>query len=294
MTEPTPLYRWEEGEPELLGEPVLVACLNGWIDAGIGAAGAAAALLAEVDTKVIARFDTDELLDHRSRRPSLRIESGVNMGVTWPLLELHAARDASGTSFLLLSGPEPDHRWKAVADDIVTIADVLGVRQMIGLGAFPAPVPHTRACRLASTASTAELASEVGFIDATIEVPAGIQAVLEHRLSEAGIPAVGLWARVPHYVAAMPYPAASAALLDKLATFAGIRVDTSALHEAAEATSRRIDELVAGNEEHQAMVAQLEAAFDAELGGAGGPGATLPTGDEIAAELERFLREQRD
>ena len=156
------------------------------------------------------------------------------------------------------------------------------------------PCRTPAACRLASTASTAELAAEVGFIDAAIEVPAGIQAVLERQFARGGpYRQSDFWARVPHYVAAMPYPAASAALLDKLASFANLRIDTSGLREAADTTSTRIDELVASNDEHRSMVEQLEAAFDAEEHG-GSSGASLPTGDEIAAELERFLREQRE
>jgi hypothetical protein len=286
-------YTWEEGAPDQRGEPVLVVYLDGWIDAGLGAAGATAALLGSVASHVVATFDTDDLLDHRSRRPVLRIDRGVNEAITWPLLQLHAAEDAAGTPFLVLTGPEPDHKWKAVADDLVTIADVLGVRMLVGLGAFPAPVPHTRPLRLAATASTRELAEQVGFIEATIEVPAGLQAVLERRFAAAGLPAVGLWARVPHYVSAMPYPAASAELLDRLAELAGLRLDTSALREAGESASRRIDELVAGNQDHRAMVEQLETAYDAEQGTWNLRG-DLPTGDDIAAELERFLREQPD
>jgi hypothetical protein len=287
------LYRWEEegGPQEVAGEPVLVVCLDGWIDAGLGSAGATAALLGSVASRVIATFDTDELLDHRSRRPALRIERGVNEAITWPLLQVHAASDAAGTPFFALTGPEPDHRWRAVADDVVTLADVLGVRMLVGLGAFPAPVPHTRPCRLASTASSRELAEQVGFIDATIEVPAGLQAVLERRFAEAGIPAVGLWARVPHYVSAMPYPTASAELLDRLAVLAGLRLDTTALREAGDGARRRIDELVANNEEHRAMVEQLEVAYDSEEGTWNLRG-DLPSGDDIAAELERFLRDQ--
>lgn len=262
--------------------PVLVMVLEGWIDAGLGATAALAALLASVQTEVVATFDTDTLLDHRSRRPIVRIEEGVNTGLTWPLLQLRAGRAAGGAEMLLLAGPEPDHVWHAFCDAVVGLARSLQVRSVIGLGAFPAPVPHTRAVRLTSTATSRDLAEKVGFLPGTIEVPAGAQAALERAFADAGVPAIGLWARVPHYAAGMPYPAASAALLRGLASLTGIDVDVTPLDTAAAETRARLDELVGNNPEHVQLVAQLEAQTDAEL----------PSGDELAAELERFLRDE--
>ncbi len=161
----------------------------------------------------------------------------------------------------------------------------------IGLGAFPAPVPHTRPVRLVATAPTTALAEDVGYVAGKIDVPAGVQAVLEHDLNRAGIPAIGLWARVPHYVVSMPYPGASAALVDGLAAVGELTLPSHDLHEAAARASTRIDELIAASEEHRAMVKQLETQVDQE---APRPNeldpATLPSGDELAAELERFLR----
>jgi PAC2 family len=280
--------------PSLTGEPVLVMCLDGWIDAGLGAATALAGLLASVESEVVATFDTDELLDHRARRPVVRIVDGLNTGLTWPELQLRAGRDAAGHHLLVLVGPEPDHRWRAFCDDAVELAVSLGTRLAVGLGAFPAPVPHTRPCRLASTATTEALAAQVGFVTGTLDVPAGVQAALERSFAEAGVPAIGLWARVPHYLAAMPYPEASATLLEGLSSLTGLQIDTTELREAAADTRRRVDELVANNPEHQQLVAQLEGAADAETGsGANGGFGNLPSGDEIAAELERFLRGER-
>ena len=259
-----------------LHDPILVMVLDGWIDAGLGAAAALATLLASIETEVIASFDTDVLLDHRSRRPVVRIEEGMNVGLTWPALQLRAAPPG----LLLLAGPEPDHVWRAFCEDVVSLVTSFGVRLVVGLGAFPAPVPHTRTTRLAATATTRELADTVGFVGGTIDVPAGVQAALERAFADAGVPAVGLWARVPHYSAAMPYPAASAALLDGLASLTGISVDTADLHRAAVEARDRLDDLVSNNPEHVQLVHQLEAQVDAEL----------PSGDELAAELERFLR----
>ena len=272
-------------------DAVLVMCLDGWIDAGLGAATALAGLLASVETSVVATFDTDTLLDHRARRPVVHIVDGINTGLTWPELQLRAGRDDDGRELLVLVGPEPDHQWRAFCDQAVDLVQELGAHLAVGLGAFPAPVPHTRPVRLVATATNDELAAKVGFMPGSLDVPAGVQAALERRLADADVPTVGLWARVPHYVAAMPYPDASAALLEGLHSVTGLQANTADLRQAGEDTRRRVDELVANNPEHVQMVAQLEAQVDAEVQSGGFR--DLPSGDEIAAELERFLRDER-
>lgn len=272
--------------------PVLIVAMDGWIDAGLGAGAALAALMAQVDTDVVAQFDGDALIDQRARRPVLHIENGVNEGLAWPEIQLRVGHDAAGNGVVLLIGPEPDFKWRAFTAAVVQLAQELGVRMMLGLGAFPAPVPHTRPTRLAATASSRELAMRVGFIPSSIDVPAGIEAALEVAFREAGIPAVGLWARVPHYAAAMPYPAAAAALLDGLVSVAGLSLHAGDLIAAADHAKTQIDQLIANSDEHTAMVTQLEAQVDATEGGGDMDVSTLPSGDEIAAELERFLRGQ--
>ncbi|SRR5581483_630676 len=283
-----------------LDAPVLVLALDGWIDAGMGAANARAALLSALSPVTVATFDSDQLLDHRARRPTMHLLEGVVTGLTWPSVELQAASDARGNDVLLLVGAEPDHAWRAFTRAVVDLAMEFGARLVVGLGAYPAPVPHTRPARLAVTASDPTLAT-TNLVRATIDVPAGVQAAIERRAFEHGLPAVGLWAQVPHYLAAMPYQAASAVLLDGLADVAGVHVDSSPLWAEADATRTRVDALIAENEEHRLMVRHLEAAVDAEAadaperpprtepGLASGP---LPSGDELAAELERFLRDQ--
>jgi hypothetical protein len=274
-------------------DPVLVVAMEGWIDAGLGAAAALASVLAQVDTEVVAVFDGDALIDQRARRPVLRIVNGVNEGLTWPEIQLRVGHDAHGKGLALLVGPEPDVRWRGFTADVVALAQELGVGMMLGLGAFPAPVPHTRPTRLAATATDQELATRVGFMPGGIEVPAGIEAALEVAFAEAGIPAVGLWARVPHYAAAMPYPAAAAALIQGLVDIGGLTLSAGELHDAAQRATAQIDELIANSEEHRAMVTQLEAQIDAtENEQSGFDRSSLPSGDEIAAELERFLRGQ--
>lgn len=279
------------GSPELT-DPVLVLGMEGWVDAGYGAATAVSGLLGGIETEVLASFDDDGLLDHRARRPVAHLRDGINTGLTWPAIELRHARPGEGRDLLVLSGPEPDLRWREFVAGVLGLAEQLGVTLVVGLGAFPAPVPHTRPVRLAATATTAELASQVGFIAGSIDVPAGIHAALERGFAEAGLPCVGIWARVPHYVAAMPYPAASAALLDKLSQLAGIPVNSDALHRAADVTRRRVDELIANSQEHSEMVRQLEAQHDADMGPSGLGAGPLPSGDELAVELERFLRNE--
>jgi hypothetical protein len=270
---------------ELPEAPVLVVVLEGWIDAGFAASAAIGAVLSALETKPYARFAGDELIDHRARRPRLRITDGRHDGLTWAEPELRVGTDRLGAAVAVLNGPEPDLRWHSFTGAVTELASELGVRLMVGLGGYPAPVPHTRPVRLTATASSQELADKVGYLSGTIEVPSGIQSVIETACAAAGIPALGLWARVPHYVAAMPYPEASVALVDGLATTAGLALDTSALQNAAATTRRRIEELIAESDEHMSMVRELESRVD-ELE----PMGPLPSGDEIAAELERYLR----
>jgi predicted ATP-grasp superfamily ATP-dependent carboligase len=273
-------------------QPVLVVALEGWVDAGLGATSATTALLGSIPTEVLATFDGDDLIDQRARRPVLRIVDGVNAGLTWPEIRLLVGEDRTGNDIVLLVGPEPDLHWRPFVASVVELAQELGVRLAVGLGAFPAAAPHTRPVRLAATATTPELASRVGVVPGTLEVPAGIEGALEEGFAATDIPAVGLWARVPHYVSAMPYPAASAALVDGLASVAGLTLESAGLHSAADVTRSRVDELIAQSSEHKAMVSQLEDNIDAAEGTPLDLG-TLPSGDEIAAELERYLRGER-
>ena len=274
-----------------LSRPVLVLGMEGWVDAGYGASSAVAALLGSLRSDPVVSFDGDQLIDYRSRRPTLRVDDGVTAGLTWNDIALRAGSDASGNDVLLLTGPEPDMRWRAFTRAVVELVRDYGVRLAVSLGAFPAPVPHTRPVRLAATASTQELAAKVGYLPGVIELPAGIHAVLQAALDEAGIPSVGLWARVPHYVAAMPYPAAAAALVEGLASVADLTLDSGELRAAAEVTRTRIDHLIEQSSDHKRMVTNLETQADAEEAGHDLEGlGNLPTGDEIAAELERFLR----
>jgi len=284
-----PLYQLLDDSP--LIDPVLVIGLEGWVDAGYGAGASTAQLLAATETTLVASFDVDILVDHRSRRPVMHLVEGVNTGLTWPSIELRRSHDLDDRDLLVLTGAEPDVRWRAFTTEVVDLAVRLGVRLAVGLGAYPAPAPHSRPVRLATTATDADLAERAGEVRTSIDVPAGVGAAIEERCAEVGLPAVGLWAQVPHYAAGMPYPEASATLVEGLARVAGLRLDASELHEAARLHRDRLDDLVATNVEHTQMVRALEAAYDAERGDQGNPAFAPAAGEELAAEVERFLRD---
>lgn len=269
--------------------PVLVVALDGWIDAGLGMASATSAILEKTEMTTVATFDTDNLLDHRARRPTMQLVDGIQESLSWPSIELRLGHDTKGTDALFLLGAEPDHTWRAFSTAVADLALEFDVRLVAGLGAYPAPVPHTRPTQIVATASTRELAQAVGFVPGRIDVPGGVHAAIVQQCADVGLPAVGLWAQVPHYSAAMPYPAAGAALLDALARHAGLQFDAAELRDQATQTRSKLDELVANSEEHVAMVHQLEEQVDAvEDAGA----MTLLSGDELAAEVEKFLRDQ--
>jgi predicted ATP-grasp superfamily ATP-dependent carboligase len=294
--DPTSLYRidpaWGEPVGDRLSRPIMVVGLEGWVDAGLGASAAIAELLDSSPTTLVASFDTELLIDQRARRPIARLEDGVTTELTWPTIRIVSGKDRAGADVVYLTGPEPDFRWPTFIRAVVQLAQDLKVRTVVGLGAFPAPTPHTRPVRLASTVppQSVELAGRVGTVHGTLEVPAGVQAALEVSLGTAGIPVIGLWARVPHYVSAMPYPEASAVLIEGLSAVTGAVLDSSALRAAGEESRRQVDELIGANPDHLEMVRRLEAALDSEEVSPLGLDVDVPSGDEIAAELEQFLR----
>jgi proteasome assembly chaperone (PAC2) family protein len=291
MTQPErdPIYLIHEDR--VFQQPVLVIALEGWVDAGLGAATAVASLLEETRSEGVVTFDGDHFLDQRARRPAARIVNGVTTDLTWPATEIRAGHDGTGADILFLVGPEPDFHWRQFVDAVVGLAGAWKVRLVVGLGAFPAPAPHTRPVKLAATApaESSELVSRIGVVHGELEVPAGVLSALELGFGAAGIAAISLWARVPHYVAAMPFPESSAALVDGLSAVSGLVLDSSTLHGAADRSRRQVDELIAGNPEHLAMVRKLEQTIDASEGNPLGL-EEMPSGEEIAAELEKFLR----
>ncbi|MGH3935774.1 MAG: proteasome assembly chaperone family protein, partial [Pseudonocardiaceae bacterium] len=233
--------------PEL-ESPVLLLATDSWLDAGFGVQGAIAQVLQTIPTELLATFSSDEFIDFRARRPTARISHGVLTGLNWPEIQLRAGHDGAGKSALVLVGPEPDLAWHAFVRAVVGLAEQLGTRLVVSLGAYAAGVPHTRPVRLTAIATVAELAAQVGVASGSTEVPAGIQTALQEGFAAVGIPAIGIWARVPHYLAALPYPAASAALVEALATVAGLTLDAGEIRDAAASVRTQIDEVLASSD----------------------------------------------
>jgi hypothetical protein len=287
--------RWLVPRPTLT-DPVLVVVLTGWIDAGGAARAAVEAIAEEAETSPIAEFDDDVYVDYRARRPVMELRDGLNTVLHWERITLAVGSDSTGRDLLLLSGPEPDMAWHRFTGLVGEVASAFGVRRMAHLGAYPFAVPHTRPARLSVTSPSQDVLGRVPFLRSSIDVPAGVAAAIEHELHDRGIPAIGIWAQVPHYISSMPYPAASAALLDGLREATGVVIDAAALRSEVVAQGRRLDALVAGNDEHAKMIEQLEQLYDAgddaHGPGTGGPSIELLSGDELAAELEEFLRDQ--
>ena len=292
MTEP---YRVHGELPHLAGS-TLVIMLTGWIDAS-GAAGAAAEHLENATSATtLVEFDSDTFVDYRARRPVMEVRDGVNSRIVWSTPEVKLGRDAHDQPVLILTGPEPDTAWRLFAETVAQLALRLGVTKSVGLGAYPFGAPHTRPVGLTATSPDPAVVARLGFPRTSLDVPAGVESILERALNEKGISAVGLWAQVPHYIASMAYPAASARLLDALADETGWVLDTALLRREAAIQQERLDQLVSNNPEHVDMLAKLEESYDslhADIPPMSPLGANLPTVDEIAAEVEQFLRDQQ-
>lgn len=278
----------------MLHEPVLLVMLTGWIDAAGAAAAAAETVVKECATVPIVRFDDDTFIDFRARRPVMSLRDGLNTDLTWSSIELRAGRSTSGRDVVVLVGPEPDMAWHRFARAVSTIAVELGVTKMAAFGAYPFATPHTRGSRLSCTSPSTDVLASVTFARSSIDLPAGMAAVLEHALHAQRIPSLGIWVQVPHYVVALPYPAASVALLDGFAEYTGIEIAAADLRAAIAPQRRRIDDTIAQNPEHLAMLAQLEQLYDASNDGdvTTGPVIEMRSGDELAAEIQDFLRDQ--
>lgn len=295
---PDAALRLHEPLPQLEA-PVLVSMLTGWIDASGAAAAAMQAVEAAGAMRPLVTFDGDVFVDYRARRPTMELRDGINTRLVWPEIELKVGRDPAGRDLLVLTGPEPDTAWRRFGDLVAGLARDLHVRTAVFLGAYPFAAPHTRPPRLSCTSPSADLVASLPFVRSSVDVPAGMAAALEHALTGAGVPALGIWVQVPHYLGAMVHPAASIALLDALDVVTGVRIDAGALRREADEQRERVDQLVATNPEHRSMIAQLESAYDelAEADGSGPHGempADIPSGDEIADEIERFLRGRGD
>ncbi|MGA1087548.1 MAG: PAC2 family protein, partial [Ilumatobacteraceae bacterium] len=287
-------YRLHESYSALptLSSPLLVVMLQGWIDASSAAHAAMTRLIDVSGATTLVTFDADEYLDFRARRPTMELREGINTRLDWPSTEIMLGHDINGKELLLLTGHEPDSKWNQFATTVGQLATTLGVRKMIGLGAYPFATPHTRAVNLSCTSPSSDAIVGLPYVRSSVDVPAGIEAVLEHVLTGRGIPSVGIWAQVPHYATTMPYPAATVALLGAVCDTGGISLDVSAVRADASAHRERLDTLVASNPEHAQLLSQLESAYDAAHQRDDAT-ADIPSGDELAAQFEAYLRDQR-
>ena len=265
---------------EELVAPSMIVALDGWVDAG-SAATTAAGTLAE-GGQIVATFDADAIFDYRARRPTLEIIDGRPENLTWPELTVRSTRVAE-RDLLVLTGAEPDYRWRELSTDVADLAGQLGVTEWISLGAIPAAVPHTRPVPILGTAS------EPGLLrggvqpgpQGTLTVPAAAISVLDIAVTKSGIPSVGYFAQIPHYISG-PYPGASIELLRVLGRHLGLDLDTGHLPEEARLMRVRLDAAAAREETTRTYVERLEAMVDE---------ARLPSGDDLITEIERFLRD---
>ena len=273
------LYRLEP--PDDIVAPTLVAAFDSWIDAGNASSAAIEELAGQAP--VIAEFDGDQLFDYRARRPTLEIVDGRMADLTWPRLVIRHRRLA-GRDLLVMSGAEPDFRWQAFATAVVDLVRQLDVSLWISLGAIPAAVPHTRPVNvLGSTSRAGLLLGDIAAGPAgTLRVPSAALSVLEHSVGATGIPAIGYYAQVPHYISG-PYPAAAVELLRAVGRHFGTDVGAIELNEEARLLRVRLVAATSAEETTRTYVSRLEAMVDEER---------LPSGDDLISEIERFLRDR--
>ncbi len=276
-----------EGIPELV-DPVMVAAFEGWNDAGDAASAAVAHLEREWKGEVFAALDAEDYYDFQVNRPHMWLDAGVRR-VTWPTTRLSVARVGSehGTErrrdLVLVRGIEPSMRWRSFCNEILGFAHELGVEMVVVLGALLGDTPHTRPVPVTSVTSDEELARSLDLEESRYEGPTGIVGILQEACAHAGVPAVSLWAAVPHYVSQPPNPKASLALLNSLEDLLGVGVPLGDLPEDARAWQIGVDQLAAEDSEVAEYVQSLEQVRDT---------AELPeaSGEAIAKEFERYLR----
>jgi len=273
-----------------LRRPVLVAAFEGWNDAADAASSAARYLRDRWSARPFASIDPEEFYDFTSTRPQVRLVEGMTRTIEWPETELsYAALPGTSRDVVVLLGHEPQLKWRTFTEQVVGVAKELGVELIVILGALLADVPHTRPVRVTGTAADGELVRRLRLARSTYEGPTGIVGVLHEAFSRANLPSASLWAAVPHYVASTPSPKASLALVERATNLLSARVATADLELAVADYERQVSEVVAADEDVGAYVRRLEVSADdddvADM--------ETVTGDALADELERYLREQQ-
>jgi hypothetical protein len=286
--------------PELSGRsdgPVLVAALDGFLDAGNASALAVGHLTDSDAGRVVAVFEVDEFYDYRARRPALTFLEDHYADYEAPRLVVRLMEDMLGAPYLLLSGPEPDIRWEAFAKAVRSVVEHFSVRLVVSLGSVPMAVPHTRPVQLTNHANAQRLLVQENVWKGEIRVPASAQSLLEVRLGEWGHDAMGFVAHIPHYVAQFDYPNAAGALLEGLEDVTGLQWDRSALKDAGEARQVEIATQIADSDDVRDVVSGLEQQYDAfhrQAANLLADDEPLPSGEEIGAQFEQFLAKLED
>jgi proteasome assembly chaperone (PAC2) family protein len=278
-----------------LKDPVLIAAFRGWNDAGDAATFAAAHLARVWSAKRIATLDPEDFYDFQAVRPEVQLEEGYTRMITWPSNEFSAAQ-LSGRphDVIVLIGTEPNLKWRTFTRLIVDVAKEHEVSLVITLGALLADVPHSRPVHITGTAVEKQLVEELGLRRSRYEGPTGIVGVLHDACSKAGVRSASLWAAVPHYLAVTPNPKAALALVNKAVKLIGAPAEIDDLERATVTYEKRVSELVSADEDVQAYVKLLEERADEREREEQMEPSEMPSGDALAAELERFLRERDD
>jgi proteasome assembly chaperone (PAC2) family protein len=286
--------RWERNSPDLR-RPVLLAGFEGWNDAADAASNAATWLTQHGDAERVASIDPEIHFDFQSRRPHVTLVDGVTRAVEWPENVFFSVRRAD-RDLVVLRGVEPSYGWRSFCQAIVSVARATSCEMVVTFGALLADVPHTREARVTGTATDPDLVVRLGLATSRYEGPTGIVGVLHDHCRAEGLDSVSLWAPVPHYLAAPPNPPATLALLDRVAGLLDLDLDLGRMHRTAAAWREKVDEVTAADDDVRGYVRTLEERYDAAADDDSSDvswGANLPTGDELANEVERFLRDQR-
>ena len=278
-----------EGDPPKLRAPILVCAFAGWNDAASAASTALEAIASGFESEITARLDPEDFYDFQVNRPTIRLVDGRTREVDWPANTLVAVNAAGAErDLVLLSGVEPNLRWRTYSSAILDAAERLGVEMLVSLGALIADVAHTHPVPITGLATDDELVERLNLSRSNYEGPTGIVGVLHDQCRERGISSASLWAAIPHYVAAVPNPKAALALLRRLEGVTGIALEASELEDAMERFESQIDRAVAANPEIEDLVRRLESqqADDLELP------QDVPSGDTLARDFQRFLRQR--
>jgi hypothetical protein len=284
--------------PELADDVAvpMVLVLDGFLDAGNAAAHAAAHLVSRSDGgRVVATFEVDEFHDYRARRPPMSFVRDHYEKYDAPRLVVRLLEDAGGTPYLLLHGPEPDNRWEAFASAVREVVERLNINPVIGMGAVPMAVPHTRPISVTHHANNQSLLGGDSPWRGELRIPSSAQALLELRLGEWGHDSTGFVVHIPHYLAQLDYPKASVELLEHVERAGRLTIDLTDLREAAAARDAEIMQYLADNSEVAEVVQALEQQYDAfaraqqEGSSLLAEGEPLPTGEEIGRQFEQFL-----